>query len=196
MTKNKFLDDLINRLEEISKIDRGVPSVLFINNNEARELLESDYVKRDELTADDIPQPIIDSIYEDGERAGYEQGSFAGEKVTVPAYVARFIENNYDVPDIIEALYVVDKGELSLNDTEFRVHQWLNNNDTNKRKLLDAVVNDHEVEEDEKLYRIYEPTTQRFLTFAGGQYVWFLSKQENVKQQFTEQEIKNLDERL
>lgn len=138
--------------------------------------------------------------YEGGKRAGYGQGSFVDEKVNVPAYVARFIENNYDVPNIIEALYVVDKGELSLNDTEFRVHHWLKNNDTNKRKLLEAVVNGYEVEV-EKLYRIFEPATGRYLVnyYHDDSYAWHDIKFENYascRQQFTEQEIKNLDERL
>lgn len=62
MTKNKFLDDLINRLSEISRNDRGITSAVFINSDEARELLESDYVKRDDITLFDIPEQLHDDI--------------------------------------------------------------------------------------------------------------------------------------
>ncbi|OYQ68288.1 DUF1642 domain-containing protein [Aerococcus sp. 1KP-2016] len=195
MTKNKFLDDLINRLEEISRSDRGIPSAVLINSDEAKELLESDYVKRDELTADDIPQSIIDSIYEDGERAGYEQGSFASEKVKVPAYVAKWIEEKVTATGVFEAISVL-YGYWQADDLDLKVENWVNHGKGSQKKLLSAIVNGYEVEEDEKLYRIYEPTTQRYLTFSAGHYVWFSGKHDDVKQQFTEKEIKNLDERL
>lgn len=146
------------------------------------------------MTIDDIPQSIIDSIYEDGERAGYEQGSFVGEKVTVPAYVAEWIRN-VDDEDLIEEFERLLHTSNALSDLNLSVRNWVFDEYGNQMKLLKAIVNGYEIEK-EKLYRIYEPVTERYLTFDDGVYDWYLNKYDNAKQEFTESEIKNLDERL
>lgn len=268
MTKNKFLDDLINRLEEISKNDRGInlkaefkafddSELEFLKENidevieriktfakEAYEHLDMtvddvpEYL-RDEIASkgydkgyeagfesfkhseeceelidkaiaefqkymdfDDVPEDLYALIYEDGERAGYEQGSFAGEKVIVPAYVGEWIENIDDDEYLFDKFKDIHKEQWQINDLNLIVRQWVYDECENQLKLLSAIVNGYEIEkEKEKLYRIFEPVTERYLVnyYHDDSYAWHDIKFENYascRQKFTEQEIKNLDERL
>lgn len=117
------------------------------------------------------------------------------EKVTVPQFVADWIEDKKDW-SALDVFYDIDEQDVESNN----ISNWLYDNDdkeTAKREivLLQAMRSGYTVEK-EKRYYVYDKATKSYLGYNAvrTQLNWWTSRLEN--ESFTEQEIKNIDERF
>ena len=118
------------------------------------------------------------------------------EKVVIPQFVAEFIEDSRNkVGCIVTAIWEMYEFEYE------RVYEWALQ-DGNDEVLMKAFVNGYEIEK-EKLYvvELNNDHLTNYLAYDLVDNVFFISRtQEEIlnkfKKRFTEQEIKNYDERF
>ena len=124
------------------------------------------------------------------------------EKVSIPQFVADWIEQCKNYATLFECL----KGEYGLIRTEYASEEfklWITDNDNNEGVIARAWLDGYEVEKEplyEVVFLIDNDDKDRYLLMEMGErHYEVVSETENdgyQKQQFTESEIKAIDERF
>lgn len=109
------------------------------------------------------------------------------EKVVVPQFVAEWFENDKRDMEIEDVFWQIENCEM----VKLDVDRWISDN---RNTFIRAWLDGYEVEK-EKLYYIYDKSTKGYLGYNADKtrLSWYTSQFPNDV--FTEQEIKEIDER-